>query len=78
MIKCKLIKTSSNQNKLRTNEIEGIATIPIVGKSFILIAKGLEFGTRHVQTSIVQSVESSEKEINFTTLNSSYKLLILD
>lgn len=73
--KVKLTKLSDNKNNLRTNEIIGECfDLPTEGKCFTLFGEGIEFGTRVVQTSLVQSVERTDNVVRFKTLNSSYQL----
>lgn len=73
-----LIKVKSSHNNLRTPEVFGrIEQLPIVGNSFFLLAAGLDFGTRIVQTTPVQSVEKlTDTLYTFKTENSEYKLEI--
>lgn len=69
--KIKLTKVSSNTNALRTNEIIGTcAALPEVGFHFVMYSDGIEFGTRIVQTSLVQEINGDL----FKTENSEYKL----
>ena len=79
--KVKLTKIESNHNNLRTDIIEGITLeLPEVGKSFVLAGKPLTPGTdiRLVTTTEIKNVEKIDNEYKFKTLNSTYKLEVLD
>lgn len=85
MYKGILIKKSSTHNRLRTNEVTGVFdTLPTVGESFNLIGESLDpkLNFRSVVTSEIQEVstdpECEELEFNFKTLNSEYKLKVLE
>jgi len=74
-----LTKISENTNKLRTNSIDGeFPSYPTPGVSFFIFGKSLELdhpdAVRQVNTSIVQSVKKIDSGIEFTTLNSTYRL----
>jgi len=69
-----LKKIESNHNNLRTNEVEGVFSLPQVGEAFILFGKGLDFGTRLIFTTPVKNF--NEKNMTFTTENSTYFLTI--
>ncbi len=79
--KVKLSKISKNENRLRTNEVEGqCEELPGVGQSFQMTAQGIEFGTRWVCTSLVKALSeeaSTDGSIVFVTENSEYRLDIL-
>ncbi len=76
MLKVKLTKISTNQNRLRTNEFTGEAPCrPEVGKSFFMYTDGLEFGTRLLMTSLVEELLLDGV---FKTRNSKYKLEIIE
>lgn len=71
----KLTKVRSNHQNLRTDVIEGACIdLPTVGKGFVLVGEGLEFGNRLVTTTPVEKVEQMENEYLFHTRNSTYKL----
>lgn len=75
----KLTKIRSDHQNLRTDEIKGATlTLPEKGKSFQLFGEGLEFGTRVVTTTEIQVVDKIGNEYEFSTLNSTYKLEVLD
>lgn len=77
--KVKLTKVKSTNTNLRTDTVEGVTnSLPEVGKVVRIFGEGLEFGTRVVTTSTVQSVEKISNEYVFNTLNSTYKLEILE
>jgi len=76
-INIKLTKISTNVNKLRTNEISGCChELPRVGFSFHMYSEGIEFGTRCVSTSTIKEINEETK--TFKTLNSEYKIEVLD
>lgn len=78
--KVKLTKIESNHNNLRTNEIEGVSLdLPEVGKSFYLVGESLTEGmdARVVTTTEIKSLEKTDNEYTFKTLNSTYKLEVL-
>lgn len=80
----KLTKISANENKLRTNEIVGeCEELPQVGTRFSMTSKGIDFGYRLVETSVVKSLDQetlffedgpSSHYFLFNTENSQYKL----
>lgn len=80
----KLTKLSSNQNKLRTDEVlgEGIGE-PVVGRSFTFVGESIDEeiktqgGARFVTTSIVTEVIEKDGATEFRTLNSTYRLEVL-
>ncbi len=75
MINVKLTKLSSNANNLRTNEVIGTCTkMPEIDEPFVMYGEGIEFGVRMVSTSLVKEING----IVFKTLNSEYKLEVLD
>jgi hypothetical protein len=72
-----LEKIESTHQNLRTDTVDGSFDMPIIGKCFLLIGKGLAFGNRFVTTSVVVSLEKiSDSEFVFTTQNSTYKIHI--
>lgn len=79
-LKVKLIKLESSHENLRTKEVEGESLgLPLVGTSFVVVGKGIEFGTRLVSTSPVQSVylidANDQRDLfHFQTKNSEYAL----
>ena len=79
MIKVKLTRITSNHNNLRTDSVEGeTEQLPTPGEDFVLLGVGLEFGTRMVRTTPVGEVMNlSEKEMEFKTKNSHYRLELL-
>ena len=75
----KLTKLRSSHKNLRTDVVEGIALdLPKEGDYFQIFGEGLEFGTRVVTTTAIQKVEKLGNEYLFHTLNSTYKLEVLD
>ncbi len=77
--KITLTKINSTHQNLRTNEVEGeCQDLPEVGKRFMLLGKGLEFGTRMVMTTEVTRRIDTERAgksvISFSTANSVYEL----
>lgn len=73
-----LTKLNSSHNNLRTDVIEGYTvTLPAEGVEFIMWSEGLEFGTRYVRTTAIQTVERIDRIYEFNTLNSKYRLEIL-
>ena len=82
MSKIKLTKIESSHNNVRTKETIGEAPIlPEIGKSFILFGDSLEFegGIRTIHTSTIEEIEKiTEKELIIKTLNSTYKIEILE
>ena len=71
----KLIKVKSNHKNLRTDTVEGvIQSLPKVGEPIVLFGKGLEFGTRVVHTTPIQSIEKIENVYTVITQNSTYRL----
>jgi len=78
MLKAKLIQIKSSHNNLRTKEVEGeIDKLPTIGESFLICGAGIEFGTRYVMTTPVQSLEKIDnKTFNFKTENSEYTLML--
>jgi hypothetical protein len=79
--KVKLSKIVSTHSILRTNTVEGkISLVPIVGKTFAMMAKSIDPDGwfRHVETTIIQSIEEiNETKIQFKTLNSTYELELI-
>lgn len=76
-----LTKVASTHNNLRTDETEGITTeLPEKGKFFILAAKPLVQGAvlRMITTTEIQNVEVLGDEYMFQTLNSTYKVKVLE
>lgn len=75
----RLEKIRSNHDNLRTDFVEGFtSTLPTIGNVFTMASKGLEFGMRLIQTSPILSVERIKDEFVFQTVNSLYKLEILN
>lgn len=75
----RLTKIRSNHKNLRTDEIEGVTLdLPKEGKYFQMFGKGLEFGTRAITTTTIKKVEQMGSEYLFHTLNSTYKLEVMD
>ncbi len=78
--KVTLIKKTSAHNNVRTNTVDGYCeSLPEIGKKFMLLGEGLEFGTRMVMTSFVKEVERVPSWedlilIKFKTENSTYEL----
>lgn len=61
--KVRFQKISNNHNRLRSDDIEGVTNeLPTEGKSFVFFGKGLEFGTRVVNTSPVKIVLQKDDE----------------
>lgn len=55
-------KIKNNHNRLRTDEVQGLAQkLPQVGECFVIVGKGLEFGNRCVNTSPLKEVKKTEK-----------------
>lgn len=79
--KVKLTRIESNHTNLRTDSVEGFTLqLPIKGSGLRVVGDSLTPGmsARVVNTSEIQSVDiKSDKEFDFTTLNSSYKLEVL-
>lgn len=75
----RLTKLSTNENKLRTNEVlgEGMGE-PTVGRSFTFVGEALDKSvgdTRFVTTSIVTEILKNENgAVEFKTLNSTYRV----
>lgn len=67
--KVRLHKTGVGGDALRTNTIDGEAErLPIRGRQFIMTGKGLEFGTRYVQTSpVARIIERTTEHWRFQT-----------
>ena len=72
----------ANGSALRTSDVDGVAgDLPEVGSSFVMFAKSLdpELDMRVVSTSEVRSVEELGPGVSqFTTLNSTYRLEVLE
>jgi len=76
MYYCLFVKIENNHNRLRDDEIPGLAPqLPVVGKQFFMYGEGKEFGTRYVHTSEVESVEKTDDGILFKTASGSTYLL---
>lgn len=74
-----LRKIESSHNKLRTDEVEGLAPeLPESGKRFFMYADALELdevdAKRYVHTSVVQKVVKRGDDLVFHTENSTYCL----
>ena len=70
LVKFKKIK--NDHNRLRTDEVEGVTReLPTVGKSFVIIGEGLEFGNRCVNTSPLKKVEEIENGYRLHTASGS-------
>lgn len=79
--KVKLTKIKSNHTALRTDVIEGeTSTLPTVGESFCLTGEPLDpkADMRLVVTTEIKFVEQMGNEYRFNTLNSTYKLEVLE
>lgn len=79
--KVRLTKIVSTHNNLRTNEIEGMSSsLPVVGQGFNLTGESLTKGmnARLVSTTEIKEIEQKGNEYIFKTLNSTYKLEVLD
>lgn len=78
MYKVKLTRITSNHTKLRTDTVEGDCTLlPTIGQCFFMTGKGLEFGTRFVNTSPVKEIVKDGLIEKFKTENSEYQLEII-
>ena len=79
MFKVKFKKIRNNHNRIRTDVIEGIThELPEVESQFAMLAEGLEFGTRYVQTSPVKNIESMDNKYQlFTESGSLYEVEVL-
>lgn len=85
-MKVRLEQLQSNHNRIRTKVIEGeCVDIPLVGRSFILTGPpmdpdkfSLDDGGRYFQSSKIVDVSKNGNEITFKTLNSVYKVTILE
>jgi hypothetical protein len=76
-----LTKIKSNHSNLRTDTVEGVVLdLPEKGKSIVLVGKPLIVGmdARVVATTEIQNVEKLGEEYQFVTLNSTYKLKVLE
>jgi hypothetical protein len=76
-----LERLDSTNNALRTNNIEGYTLAePQVGACFLMFGEPLDpaADARMVSTSLIQSVERDGEVFTFTTLNSTYRVTILD
>lgn len=68
LYKVELEKVKNDHDRLRTDKIEGVTReLPVVGKSFILLGEGLEFGTRCVNTSPVKEVSKDGHKYTIKT-----------
>lgn len=77
--KVKLTKIRSNHSNLRTDTVEGVVqNLPEVGSTLQLVGEGLEFGNRLVYTTEIKNVEQIDNTYQFNTLNSVYKLEVLE
>ena len=77
----RLNKIISTHENLRTSEVEGESlALPTIGEGFILIGKSLTEGAnaRLVVTSEIKEVEQDGIDYVFKTLNSTYRLEILE
>ena len=77
MIPCKLTKLSTNENELRTNEVEGaFMNPPVEGRSFVMFADPIEKGAfaRMIATSRVTRMDVAVKEYVLHTENSMYRI----
>lgn len=71
-MRVRLERLESTHRNLRTDHVEGDAErMPQVGVCFRMLAPGLEFGTRFIETSPVVRVDDGGV---FHTANSTYKL----
>lgn len=74
----KLTKVNANENKLRTNEIDGkFEEQPKIGECFMFYSDPInnKCGIRVVRTTSVKNVYyGANKSIIFETLNSTYKI----
>lgn len=72
-----LFKIDSTHQNVRTSTVEGQAfSLPELGKRFFMTGKGLEFGTRLIETTDVKALARVGDSILFETRNSTYTLLI--
>lgn len=80
MYKVKLTKIRNNHNRLRSNEIIGIAQdLPKVGESFAMMSEALVIGVRLINTSPVQNIETiNNKHQIFTESGSLYEVEVLE
>jgi len=71
MFAVKFTKVKNNHNRIRTDEVLGKTDeLPQVGKPFILIGEGLEFGNRMVNTSPVKEIERHQPNLFVLTTES--------
>lgn len=79
MYRVKITKVSTNKNAMRTTDMEGKCIhLPQEGESFTVLGIGLEFGFRNFTTSIVKSVVQNDDSYLIETLNSVYKVDVLE
>lgn len=80
--KVKLTKVKSTHTNLRTDTVEGTAfALPEVGDSFAMFGEPLDPNVgnmRGVYTTEIKSCERIGNEFQFTTLNSTYRLEVLE
>lgn len=81
--KAKFVKITSNHDYLRTDEIDGYFFIkPMVDSRFSFYGESLDLdiegSTRFIHTSPVNSVDVNASYIEFKTLNSTYRLELMD
>lgn len=79
--KVRLTKVKSNHSVMRTDTIEGLTEeLPSLGKNFTVVGKSLTVGMdcRVFTTTEIQFVENLNNEFVFNTLNSVYKLEVLE
>jgi len=76
MFYCLFVKIENNHNRLRDDEIPGLAPqLPVKGKQFFMYGEGKVGGTRYVHTNVVTSVEKKPEGILFKTASGSTYLL---
>lgn len=79
MYQVRVTKLSDNKNAMRTTSLEGETEhLPQIGKSFVVVGEGLEFGQRLFNTSMVQNIEERDNKTIIKTLNSLYQVEILN
>jgi len=82
MYKIKFSKIKNDHNRLRDDVIEGeTEDLPEIGKMFVFYGEGKEFGTRHVNTSLVVSmghIPDTSKFMLLTESDSIYEVEVLE
>ena len=77
----RLTKIKTNHDRLRTESVDGtILKSPVIGDTLVLIGKPLDenLDHRYVETSKILSIDIQENIWILATLNSQYKLEIVD